>query len=47
LGNYSLCIAPAAAKATIDKTTMHNIPTLLAISMAIAMWRYNIERINQ
>jgi hypothetical protein len=40
LGNYSLRIAPAAARATINPTIMQHVPTLLAISMAIAMRRY-------
>jgi hypothetical protein len=44
-GDYSLRIAPAAARATINKTTMQNVPTLLAVSMAIAMRRYDTERI--
>jgi len=47
LGNYSLRIALTAARATINKTTMQNTPTLLAISMAIAMRRYDTERIDQ
>jgi len=38
-GDYSLFIAPAAARVTINKTTMQNTPTLLAVSMAIAMRR--------
>jgi hypothetical protein len=47
-GDYSLRIPPAAAKkATINKTTMQNVPTLLAVSMVIAMWRYNTVRIAQ
>jgi hypothetical protein len=40
LGNYLLRIAPAAAMATIDKTTMQNVPSLLAILMTITMGRY-------
>jgi hypothetical protein len=44
-GDYSLLIAPAAAMATINKTTMQNVPSLLAISMAIAMRRYYTVRI--
>jgi hypothetical protein len=40
LGNYSLRIAPAAARATANKTTMQHVPTLLAILMAVAMWQY-------
>jgi hypothetical protein len=39
-GNYLLCIAPAAARATINTTKMQHVPTLLAILMAIAMRRY-------
>jgi hypothetical protein len=31
LGNYSLRITPAAARATANKTMMQNVPTLLAI----------------
>jgi hypothetical protein len=37
--DYSLHIAPAAARATISKTTMQNLTTLLAVLMAIAMRR--------
>ena len=40
LDDYLLRIAPAAAMATINKTTMQNVPSLLAASMAIAMRRY-------
>ncbi len=39
-GNYLLCIAPAAARATINTTKMQHVPTLLAILMAITMRRY-------
>jgi hypothetical protein len=39
-GNYSLCIALAAARATINKTSIQNTPPLLAISMAVVMCRY-------
>ena len=39
-GNYSLRISPAADRVTINKTTMQNVPTLLAVSMAIVMRRY-------
>jgi hypothetical protein len=39
-GNYLLRISPAAAMVTIDKTSMQNVPSLLAISMTIAMRRY-------
>ncbi len=44
-GNYLLHIAPAATMATINKTTMQNVPSLLAVSMAITMRRCNTERI--
>ena len=44
-GNYSLRIAPAAARATINTTIMQYVPTLLAISMAITMRRYFTARI--
>jgi len=39
-GDYSLRNAPAANRVTINKTTMQNVPTLLAVSMAITMRRY-------
>ena len=39
-GKYSLRIAPAAARETINTTIMQHVPTLLAVSMAIAMRRY-------
>jgi hypothetical protein len=38
-GNYSLRIALAAAR-TANKTTMYYVPTLMAISVVIAMRRY-------
>jgi len=47
LGNYSLCIAPAAARATANETTMQHVPTLPAISMAVAMRRYDTACITQ
>ena len=46
-GDYSLRIAPAAARATINTTIMKHVPTLLALSMAIAMRRYYTARIAQ
>jgi hypothetical protein len=46
-GNYSLRIAPAAARATANKTTMQNAPTLLAVLMATMMRQYNNERMAQ
>jgi hypothetical protein len=46
-GDYSLRIAPAATRATADETTMQHVPTLLAISMAVAMRRYDKAHINR
>jgi len=45
LGNFSLCITPAAARATINATIMQNLPTLLAVSISIVMRRYYTARI--
>jgi len=45
LVNYSLRIAPAATRATANETTMQHAPTLLAISVVIAMRRYYTVRI--
>jgi hypothetical protein len=45
LGNYSLHIALAAARATAIKTKVQNVSTLLTISMAIAVRRYYTARI--
>ncbi len=40
-GDYSLRIAQAATRATINATMMQHAPTLLAVLMAIAMrWYY-------
>ena len=39
-GNYSLRIAQAATRATINSTIMKHVPTLMAVLMAITMWRY-------
>jgi hypothetical protein len=36
-GDYSLLIALAAAREKINSTMMQHVPTLLAVSMAIAM----------
>jgi hypothetical protein len=47
LGDYSLHIAPAAARATANKTTIQNVPTLLAILMAVAIWRYDTAHFAQ
>jgi len=44
-GDYLLLIAPAATRATANKTKMQNVPTLLAILMAVAMRRYYTARI--
>ena len=44
-GNYSLRIALAAARATANKITMYHVPTLMAILLVIAMWRYCTARI--
>jgi len=45
-GNYWLCITPAAARVTANKTTMQNVPTLMAILMVIAMRPYYTPHIN-
>jgi len=44
---YSLRIAPAAIRASINTTIMQHVPTLLAVSMAITMQRYYTVRIAQ
>jgi len=45
-GDYSLHIAPTAARMTAkNETKMQNVPTLLAILMAVAMRRYYTARI--
>jgi hypothetical protein len=44
-GNYSLRIALAAARTPANKTTMYYLPTLMAISVVIAMRRYYTARI--
>ena len=38
--DYSFRIASAAARAAINKTMMQHVATLMAISMAVAVWRY-------
>ena len=43
-GDYLLHIAQAAARATINKTTMQNVPTLLTMLMVIAMRWYDTVR---
>jgi hypothetical protein len=43
-GDYLLRIALAAAR-TANKTTMYYVPTLMAISVVIAMRRYYTARI--
>jgi len=47
LGDYSLRITPAAARATANETKMQNVPTLLAILMAVAMQQYYTARVAQ
>jgi hypothetical protein len=47
LGDYLLRIALAAARATANKTTMYYVPTLMAISVVIAMRRYYTVHIAQ
>jgi hypothetical protein len=44
-GDYSLRIAPAAARTTINTAIMRNIPTLMAILMVIVMRQYYTARI--
>jgi hypothetical protein len=39
-GNYSLNIAPAATRATINTIMMQHVATLLAILLVIVMRRY-------
>ena len=46
-GDNSLRIPRAAARVTINKTLMQNVPTLLAVLVAIMMCRYSTERITQ
>jgi hypothetical protein len=46
-GNYLLGIAPAAARATANKTMTINGPTLMAISMAAAVRQYYTAHIAQ
>ena len=47
LGDYSLRIAPLAARAAINSTMMQHVPTLLAVLMAITMRRYYTTRITR
>jgi hypothetical protein len=47
LGDYSLCITPAAARVTSKQTMMKNTPTLLAVLMAMMMCRYLTTHIAQ
>jgi hypothetical protein len=47
LGDYLLCIAPAAAKATGNKQQSTNTPTKLVILMAMGMHPYVTARIAQ
>jgi hypothetical protein len=45
LGDYLFCIASAAARATINKTMMQHVATLMAILMAVVVRRYYTLRI--
>ena len=45
LGDYLFCIALAAARATINKTMMQHVATLMAILMAVVVRRYYTLRI--
>jgi hypothetical protein len=47
LGDYSIHIAPAAARATANNRKMKYEPTLMAVSMAIAMRQYYTARITR
>ncbi len=47
LGDYLLCIASVAARATANKTTTKNVPKRLAILMAAAVRGYNNAHISQ
>ena len=47
LSDYLLRIAPAATRASINTTIMQHVPTLLAVSVAIAMWRCYTACISQ
>jgi hypothetical protein len=44
-GDYSLRIAPVAARVTINKTMMQNVSTSLAVLMIIVMRLYNTVQI--
>ena len=46
-GNYMLRIVSAAARATINKTMMQHVATLMAISMAVAEQRYYTPSISR
>jgi hypothetical protein len=46
-GNYLLRIAPAAARATANKTKTKNVPKKLAIFMAAVVRQYNTACIPQ
>jgi hypothetical protein len=46
-GNYWLRITPAAARATVNKTKVHNVSRLLTILMAVAVRRYYTARITR
>ena len=44
LGNYSLRFALAATRATANKSSMTNVPTLMAVSAPVDMLAPNINR---
>ena len=46
-GNYLLCIASAAARVTANKASIKNVPTLMALLMAMAVQCYNTVRITR
>ena len=46
-GNHWLCIAPAAARATANKTKVQNVSTLPTSLMAIAVRQYYTARITR
>jgi hypothetical protein len=46
-GDYSLHIAPAATRAIANKTSMKNVPSLLAVLKAVLVRWYSTEHIAQ
>ena len=47
LGDYSLRIVPMAARETANKTTTKHVLPLLAVSIAVTVWRYYTPCISQ